>query len=48
LGKGPEFVIQSKPKNKRPFQKKRRPPKKDWLVTSYELRITNYESLLSD
>ena len=29
LGKGPEFVIQSKPKNKKPFHNKRRPAKKE-------------------
>jgi superfamily II DNA/RNA helicase len=29
LGNGPEFVIQSKPKNKKPFHNKRRPAKKD-------------------
>jgi hypothetical protein len=41
LGNGPEFVIQSKPKNKKPFHNKRRPAKKDW--NSYELWITNYQ-----
>jgi hypothetical protein len=39
VGKGPEFAIHSKPKNKKPFHNKRRPAKKEWLVANYELRI---------
>jgi hypothetical protein len=37
VGKGPEFAIQSRPKNKKPFHKKRWPTKKEWLMTNYEL-----------
>jgi hypothetical protein len=29
VGKGPEFAIHSKPKNKKPFHNKRRPAKKE-------------------